>query len=149
MPNNPVQAIDYSERFVNVEFAGLQLLIPQTDVYSLEPVVDMTPAADIGSVGQIITQSGEVWSLYAFSSELNLLSSCPESYRIVILMKNIQPVYGLLCEQVSTILRNDISIHAIPTAVYNEASPLLALALYGGDVRYISSAVALTRLFHG
>jgi hypothetical protein len=139
--------IEWAERFVLLIFDGLPLLIPQSDIYSLEPTVDVIPTiTHSGSVGQL-SQSGNTWSLYAFSSELNLLPICPDSYHIAILMKNVQPLYGLLCEQVDTINRSQISIHPIPPAMNSENSPLLALALYGEEVRYISSASALSRLF--
>lgn len=147
MSANPLQAIESSEYFANVTFAGLQLLIPQNDIYSLEPTVDMTPCPDvIGAAGQL-QQGNEMWSLYALSSDLSLFDSCPDSYRIAVLLKNVKPLYGLLCEQIDSLARNQISIHPIPTAMRNPTSPLLALALYGEEIRYISSASALSRLF--
>jgi hypothetical protein len=81
------------------------------------------------------------------SADLNLLKTCPDNYRIVILLKNVTPQYGLLCEQVDTIARDQISIHPIPPVMHCKNSPLLALALHGDEVRYISSASALSRLF--
>ena len=136
-----------SENFAAVIFDGLQLLIPQSDIYSLEPTVDMRSAiARDGSVGQI-EQSGNIWDLYALSADLNLLKSYPETYRIIILMRNVQPVYGLLCEQIYTIARNEVSIHPIPAVMNAINSPLLALALVGEEVSYISSAAALSHLF--
>jgi hypothetical protein len=147
MSVNPIQAIESSDYFANVTFAGLQLLIPQSDIYSLEPTVDMTPCLDaIGAVGQL-QQGNEVWSLYALSSDLSLLDRCPDSYRIAVLLKNVKPVFGLLCEQIDSLARNQISIHPVHTAMRNPTSPLLALALHGEEIRYISSASALTRLF--
>jgi hypothetical protein len=147
MSANQMQAIESSDYFANLTFAGLQLLIPQSDIYSLEPTVDMTSCLDaIGAVGQL-QQGTEVWPLYALSSDLNLLDSCPDSYRIAVLLKNIKPVYGLVCEQIDTLARSQMSIHPIPRAMHNPESPLLALALYGEEIRYISTASALTRLF--
>jgi hypothetical protein len=147
METNPFQTMDWSTRFVTLVLDDLQLLIPQSDVYSLEPTADMTSTVSHkGSVGQL-QQSGVTWSLYAFSSELNLLNSCPENYHIAILMKTVQPLYGLLCEQVDTIDRSEISIHPVPTSLITERSPLLALALCDKEVRYITSASALSRLF--
>jgi len=147
MSVNPMQAIESSDYFANMAFAGVQLLIPQSDIYSLEPTIDMTPCLDtIGAVGQL-QQGSEMRSLYALSSDLNLLKSCPDSYRIAVLLKNVNPVYGLLCEQIDTLTRNQIHIQPIPRAMHNPKSPLLALAVYGKEVRYISSASALTRLF--
>jgi hypothetical protein len=144
MQANPIYT---AEHFALLSFAGLQLLIPQNDIYSLEPTVDITPAVtDNGSLGQL-KQGGQVWSLYALSSDLTLLTSRPDSYRIAILMKNVQPAFGLLGEQVNTIDRSQISIHPVPPAMNGNDSPLLALALIGEQVRIISSASALSCLF--
>jgi hypothetical protein len=147
MQTNPMQIMDWSTRFVTLVFGGLKLLIPQSDIYSLEPTVDMTPdVTHIGSVGQL-KQSGETWALYAFSPELILLNSCPETYHIAILMKNVHPLYGLLCEQVDTIDLSQIIIHPVPAVMNAHNSPLLALALHGNEVWFITSASALSQLF--
>jgi hypothetical protein len=148
MQINPVPANEWPEYFAQLAFADLQILIPQTDIYSLEPVADMTPPAmeQPDSVGRL-EQSGHIWSLYALSSDLNVLSTSPESYRIVVLMKNVQPVYGLLCERVDTVMRSEISIHSMPGVMQRKNSPILALALHGTEIRYISSASLLSSLF--
>jgi hypothetical protein len=146
MQAHPIDNIELSEHFAVLVFAGLQLLIPQNDIFSLEPTIDMTPAAlSIGGVGQL-QQSNTIYALYALSADFTLLNSCPESYRIAVLMKNVNPVYGVLCEQIDTIKRDQLSIHPVPAAMRRENSPLLALALVGEEVRYISSANALSRL---
>jgi hypothetical protein len=139
------QSLEQCEHFACLTFAGIQLLIPQTDIYSLEPTVDMTPTAESDSVGQL-ELAGTTWTLYALGADLNLLHQCPDDYHIVILLKN-KPLFGLLCEQITSIGRKELSIHAIPAAMQNPASPLLALALIGDQVRYISSAQAIGRLF--
>lgn len=147
MQTNPIHNTEWPERFAVLVFGGLQLLIPQSDIYSLEPVLDMAPCFDIiGSVGHL-KQGGKMWSLYALSSDLDLLDSCPDSYRIAILMKNVKSEYGLLCEQVDSIARDQINIYPIPAVMYCKDAPLLALALHGEEVCYISSASELSRLF--
>lgn len=148
MQANPIDAtIEWPERFAVLVFAGLQVLIPQNDIYTLEPIIDMTPpVTDSSSVGQL-QQSGQAWSLYALSANLTLLTSRPDSYRIAILMKHTQPACGLLCEQVYSIERSEINIHPVPAAMHCKDSPLLALALVGEEVRCISSTTILSRLF--
>jgi chemotaxis signal transduction protein len=142
------QITEWSEHFALLVFEDMKLLIPQTDIYSLEPVADMLPASDkqLNSVGEI-NQGGQVWPVYALSTDLNALNSIPKSSRIIILMKNVQPEYGLLCDQVDTIKRSEISIHPVPAAVQGKNSPLLAIAIQDSQVRYISSASALNGLF--
>ncbi len=139
------QSLEQCEYFACLSFAGIQLLIPQTDIYSLEPTVDITPAVVNNSVGQL-EQGGMQWTLYALSADLNLLNNCPDNYHIAILLKN-QPLFGLLCEQVASITHHELSLHAIPTAMQNPSSPLLALALMGEQLNYVSSAQAISRLF--
>jgi hypothetical protein len=138
------QSLEQCEHFACLTFAGTQLLIPQTDIYSLEPTVDMIPTEANNSVGQL-ELAGTAWTLYALSADLTLLNQCPDNYHIAILLKN-QPLFGLLCEQIASITRKDLSIHTVPTAMQNPASPLLALALINEQVRYISSAQAISRL---
>jgi hypothetical protein len=141
-----ISSIEWPKVFANVVIGKLDLLIPQSDIYSLEPAVDMIPSRQpSGSIGQI-EQEDNIWSLYGFSEDLTLLDRWIKSYRIAILMKNVDPVYGLLCEQVYTLERSSISIHPLPPAMLTENSPLLALALNGEQVRCISSAKELTRL---
>jgi hypothetical protein len=142
----PLDNIAGSEHFAELVFAGVQLLIPQTDIYSLEPTVDMqTSIANNGSIGQMEQQASR-WFLYALDSHLNLLTDCPETYHIAILLKNVQPAYGLACEQIHAVARSKMTIHSLPTAMYSTDSPLLALAMVDNEVRYISSAHALIRL---
>jgi hypothetical protein len=140
-----VQSLEQCEHFACLTFAGIQLLIPQIEVYSLEPTVDMTPVMTDNSVGQL-EQGRALWTMYALSSDLQLLSHCPDNYHIAVLMKH-QPLFGLVCEQIVSISRKELSIHALPTAMRNPNSPLLALALIDEQVRYISSAAVLGRLF--
>jgi hypothetical protein len=95
----------------------------------------------------VLEQSAYLWSLYGLDEDLNLLTQWLPNYRIAILLKNANPVYGLLCEQVYTLERSSLSIHPIPAALNTQDSPLLALALYGQEVRCISSAKELGQLF--
>ena len=131
--------------FANLVFDGLQLLIPQSDVYSLEPSIDMQINSDTnGSIGYI--QQTERWSLYALDNQLNVLASNPQSYHIAVLLKNVQPVYGLLCEQIHTLSADSITLYPLPTAMYSPNSPVLALAVVDSEIRFLSSANALGRL---
>lgn len=144
MQTDPAQI----EHYALLAFQGLQLLIPQTDIYSLEPIADLLPASNAyqNTVGQI-KQGGEVWPVYALSSDLEVLNSSPVDSRVIVLMKNVQPEYGLLCEQVDTLKRSEVSILPMPTAVQSKNSPLLAIAVKATELRYISSASALSNLF--
>lgn len=140
------QDLAHCEHFACLVFADIKLLIPQSDIYSLEPSVDMTTSIVKHGIGQL-EQGGTTWTLYALSSRLEILTICPDSYHVAVLMKNTASAYGLLCEQIYTVTRRELSIHAIPAAMQNTKSPLLALAVIGDQIQYISAAAVLARFF--
>ncbi len=133
--------------FANLVMGSLNLLIPQGDVYSLEPALDMrvTPNNN-GAVGEF-ERGGSTWILYAFSDDLTLLSTPPKTYRIAVLMKNVDYACGLLCEQVQPIARDALVIHPIPAIMNSAQLPFVALAHYGEEIRCISNAQRLSRQF--
>lgn len=135
-----------SDYFANLQFSGIQLLIPQGDIFSLEPSLDMIGIKEKNSLGQM--QQGDLkWSLYALSHDLDVLTEQPEPYHIAVLLKNTEFACGLLCEQISTISSKELIIQHIPDAMYAKHSPLLALAIYQNDIRFVSSAARLNAHF--
>jgi hypothetical protein len=128
-------------------FSGIQLLIPQGDIFSLEPSLDIVDIKKENSIGQV-QQAGITWSLYALSADLDILTERPNEYHIAVLFKNTEPASGLLCEQISTIASKELIIQDIPTAMYSKDSPLLALAIYQNEIRFVSSAASLNTLFN-
>lgn len=105
--------------------------------------MDMRPSAD--GIGQF-ERDGLIWPAYALSPDLNPLADRPETYRIAVLMGNGREAYGLLCQQVALIGRGQLAPHPLPPAMRDRDSPLRALALHEGEMRYLSSAAALHRL---
>lgn len=135
--------IKQSQLFAHLKLGKLDLLIPQSDVFSLEPTLDMSPLPEFAPIVGQMWQAQTLWSLYAFSENLTLLDECPVHYRVVILLKNTDYSYGIICEQVQSIEREQVQIQSLPSAMETTHSPLLALALYEEKVRCISSAQAL------
>lgn len=139
--------LGHSDYFANLIFSDIQLLIPQGDIFSLEPSLDIIDIKEKNSIGQV-QQAGITWSLYALSGDLEVLKERPKQAHIVVLFKHTEPASGLLCEQISTIASKELLIQDIPAAMYAKDSPLLALAIYQNEVRFISSAVALNKFFN-
>jgi hypothetical protein len=133
--------------FANLFMDGLNLLIPQNDIYSLEPVLDMRVIDDDnGAVGEF-ERGGSIWIIYALSKDLTLLATRPNAYRVIILLKNLDYACGLLCEQVQPIARNQLVIHSLPSIMDSPQLPLIALARYDDQVRCMSNAKLLSGLF--
>lgn len=140
-------AINPQTNFANLTLAGLQLLIPQNDVHSLEPATDIWLNRDDSPVVGFFQQSQQQWPLYALSASLQPLSRRPASYRIVVLMKNALMPYGLLCEQISVLKNGQFSLHELPCAMQGANSPLSHLVHHNAKIYCASSAQLLCELF--
>lgn len=140
-------SLGQSDYFANLQFSGIQLLIPQGDIFSLEPSIDIVGIKEKNSIGQM-QQADIKWFLYALSPELDVLTEQPEQYHIAVLLKNTESACGLLCEQISTVSSKELIIQNIPDAMYSKHSPLLALAIYQNDIRFVSSAARLNSHFN-
>lgn len=139
---------DHANSFANLLMDGLNLMIPQGDIYSLEPATDMLANHDSTGVIGFFQEGLKQWPLYALSATLQLLAQRPHAYRVIVLMKNVELDYGLLCEQIYALKSEQIVLHPLPAIMQNPDSPLTQLAQYEEQVHCVSSAHhLLTRLF--
>jgi hypothetical protein len=138
--------IEQAEGYGGLALQGLRLLVPRGAIRSLELAIDMLPASaeHPGSVGQLDLEE-QVWPLYALSADLVPLPERPGDYRIAVLMQQGERAYGLLCERFQNIERGLVAPRPVPPAMRVQESPLLGLALCGGEVLALSSAAALGR----
>lgn len=140
-------ASSHQDNFANLLMDGLNLMIPQSDIYSLEPATDLIANHDSSHVIGFLYEHAKQWPIYALSSALVPLANKPHSYRIIVLMKNVTQAYGLLCEQIYALKGEQISLHTLPAIMQSSASPLTHLAQYDEQVHCVSSAQLLSHLF--
>jgi chemotaxis signal transduction protein len=136
-----------STHFANLVMHDLNLMIPQADIYSLEPITDMSPNHDSTAVLGFVQLQQQAIPVYALSAELQPLQQKPANYRIIVLMKNVDHTYGLLCEQIYAIKAEQIRLHSLPSVMRHAHTVLTHLAHYQEQVHCVSSAQLLSHLF--
>lgn len=139
---NPREAKTRS-RYVRLAVDALSLVVPQSEIHTLEPLADVaTDAASQGSVGWI-TAEGQRWPVYCFSKELTPMKTVPAGRRICVLVADGGRYFGLLCDQVQTLEGDQFLEWPLPECMKGPSSPVSSLILQGEKVYGMTTAAAL------
>jgi len=139
-----------AERFVVLQLDEISLVVAQTEIVALEPVLDVKLAAESQesdtrhehASGYLPQTSGEC-SVFALNAELQCLAYIPETHRICAVMRNRQEPYSLSCVAVHLLSRADIVFHATPRSMLNTRSPVLQLMVHSGRLLLGTTAAAM------
>lgn len=131
--------------FAGLTLDGYQWLLPQTEIYSLESLLDIdrevrTPQG-IGAVGL----SGEWWPVYCLSGEMQLLTHIPDSRRTCVLLDNHADRFGLICDHIETLAAAPRLLE-LPACMKLLDSPLQALVLLDDRLGCITTTEHLAAL---
>ncbi|MCB1780682.1 MAG: hypothetical protein KDJ34_11465 [Candidatus Competibacteraceae bacterium] len=131
--------------FAGLTLDGYRWLLPQTEIYSLESLLDIDQEVrtshSIGAVGF----RGEWWPVYCLSGEMQLLPHIPDSRRNCVLLDNHADRLGLICDHVETIAA-DQHLLELPACMRLPGSPLQALALLNGRLGCVTTTEHLAAL---
>lgn len=128
-----------SQRYVRLFFDGLNLLLPQHQLHTLEPVSDLQTTAGCEDGVGWITNGGYRWPVYCLSSALDMMNRCPHGRHICALVAHQSQAFGLVCEDVDTMPGQDLVSWSLPTCMYTPGTPINALALHDGRVYCITT----------
>ncbi len=121
---------------------GQHWLLPQADIRSLEPLLDINPTRRApGSIGALAF-AGAWWPVYGLSGELELLQELPGTRRVCLLLDNGADRFGLVCDRVET-LAPPPRLFPVPHCMADAASPLRALALLAAGVGAVTDTECL------
>lgn len=142
--------------YLTISLDSLRLIIPQTQVYALEPVLDVSYKDD--NIGYIQIDD-VICPVYTLSEELTPLVTIPEQRRICVLLHTditmesaLQEdlyylpanMFGLLCDQVVLDEWTDkIEIFPLPACMRTIATKLIGLMLKDNEILGITSAKEL------
>lgn len=127
-------------------FDGLNLMVRQAEVRTLEPAsaVDWPQAEETNLVGRIDMETGR-WPVFCLAAGLTPLASVPPNRRVCILLSDGKRGFGLLCDQVKTVEAGRLNIVPMPACMKSSASPLVGMALDGGDLTCLITTSRLAR----
>ncbi len=131
--------------FAGLTLDGYQWLLPQTEISSLESLLDIDQEVraphGIGAVGL----GGEWRPVYCLSGELRLLPHMPNSRRTCVLLDNGADRFGLVCDQVETLAETP-RLLALPACMKQPDSPIQALALLDDELGCVTTTEHLAAL---
>jgi hypothetical protein len=124
---------------------GRRWLLPQTEVASLEPLLDIDPEVrSPGSIGAIAYRDAW-WPVYCLSGELRILPRISERGRVCLLLNNGADQFGLIAEQ-AEVLAQPPPLFPLPACMRLPDSPIEALALLDAGLGCVTTAEHFARL---
>jgi hypothetical protein len=121
----------------------LELLLPQPEVHTLEPVLDLEPApGGQGPCGWLPLDAVR-WPVYCLSAGLEPLAVVPPSRRLCVLLMEAEQAFGLACDAAQTVTAAGLRIEPLPACMHRPHGPVQALALDGERILPVSDTGAL------
>ena len=129
-----------AERYALVKLDGLNLMVPQGGIRTLESVADVRPDdPPENGIGWIDFQRTK-WPVYCLTEDLAVAITLPPSRRICALLSVENGFVGLACSEVVLIKEGAPRPHAVPDCMAFVGSPITALVHYGEGMACLTSA---------
>lgn len=111
-------------------FSGLELMIPQDDVVSVDSVFELVRSRENQKpIGHLIHQ-GSRMPVYCMSASLDILSFVPEAHTHCIVLRHSQGEFALLCQDIKNFDLSDIIFEKLPACMVHEDMPISHLSIY-------------------
>lgn len=122
----------------------LNLLLPQSDIRTLESATDIDASSTVlHSVGWI-TYTQKRWPVYCLSDELTLMAAAPPERRACAMLAIGAGYLGLMCDDMVMQKNFVAQRYELPTAMRLPDSPLMHLVDYEQGIACASNAMRIT-----
>ncbi len=129
--------------YVLLSQGARSLLLPQADVRTLEPVLDVVgDAPPRFGVGWIRFED-QLAPVYCLNKDLNPLRSLPASRRVCVLLNGPEGCFALACDRVQPLRDVQLQLRSIPPAMVRKGMLVRALVAYEDGIGLVTSAGAL------
>ena len=119
---------------------GLNLLLPQGEVRTLEPVTQLDVLAPaLHSVGWI-TYLQKRWPVYCLSEDLSVLTIVPSARRACALMALGAGYIGIMCDDMIVLKDFAAQRYELPVAMRLPDMPILNIVAYEQGIACVSNA---------
>lgn len=123
---------------------SLNLMLPQSDIRSLESASDMDLAAPaLSSVGWI-TYMQKRWPVYCLSDQLALMPHAPVDRRACVILAMGVGFMGIMCDDIVVLKEFSSQQYELPLAMRYPDTPLLHLEKYEQGIACFSNSYRLT-----
>ena len=132
-----------SEQLMAVmNFAGLRLAVPLSEVHSLSSVLDLDDSQANAAVLAQVEVNGRELPAFGFDAELSALHAVPDDYRVCVNLGTEAPELGILCQSIEN-LDESVIEEMLPPCMSTVSSMVKGLALHDDEVLLCSNFAAL------
>ena len=118
---------------------GLNLLLPQGAIRSLEPVLDVEPYEGDEVKAGVLWFDSELWPVHCFDKNLAALATIPESRRVCVVFSAARGYFCVLCDAVRMLRREDVKTTPLPVCMNSGGNPFYSLAVVDRGVGCLTS----------
>lgn len=123
---------------------GLNLLLPQGEIRTLEPSSDIDTAAPALHSPGWVSYANKRWPVYCLSQELTLVDNVPAQRRACALMTMGAGYLGIMCDDMVVLKDVAAQRYELPVAMRLPSSPILYLVNYEQGIASVSNARQIT-----
>ena len=129
--------------FALLTMADTSLRVPQNQIISLEPVLDISHAPPgRGNVGTIRFQSRSV-PVYRLNNLRRTQQELTADHRFTVIFEYDGIYFGLLCKQMQSVSRDRLILNPIPVCMQQADMVFTALAIFDNSVIKVTSKTTL------
>jgi hypothetical protein len=133
------QPVAAPERYALVKLDGMNLMLQQDGIRTLESLADLRPGdPPENGIGWIDFQQAE-WPVYCLTEDLAITIALPPSRRICALLSVKNGFVGLACNEVVLLQESVGRPHVVPDCMTSARSPITALVHYGEGMACLTS----------
>ncbi len=118
---------------------GLNLLLPQGAIRSLEPALDVEPQEGNEAIAGVLWFDSERWPVHCFDEDLTALVSIPASRRVCVVFRAARGYFCVLCDAVRMLRREDVKTTPLPVCMNSGGNPFYSLAVLDRGVGCLTS----------
>ena len=136
-------SLDSNTDLALVAMDGVRLVLPQTAIRSLEPVLDIESGDGDGAMAGSLFFEGRPWPVYCLGEDFRALRRIPEARRVCVVLTLTEGYLGLLSDGVTMLKRERAEVSPVPACMRSGHSPLLGLAVLEQGLGCVSSVDSL------
>lgn len=123
----------------------VQILVPQQEVHTLEPLSELVMEDVPPPACAAFRSAGVHWPVYALDEDLQPGETVPPGRRICAMLRHRGGLYGVLVDQVATVLPDALRMNDLPACLAPPQGLFEALAVHGEEVLCLTSAERIAR----
>jgi len=121
------------------------LLLPRSELLSLDAQPVIGPAGNDGSVGTVPLRN-EILPLYNFDEQLQLLHEAQDDRRDCACLGHDSKAIGILCDKAEVVDGTGMQVIPLPACMKSMHTPVEALALQGTKILCVCNLEGITGL---